>query len=139
MTNDRNAFNAQIISEFRENGGQVGGNFEGASMLLLHTTGAKSGQERINPLMYQQVGDAWAVFASKGGAPTHPDWYYNVRANPQLTVEVGAETIPVNARIAEGEERDRIWEQQKADRAQFAEYEKTSEGRVIPVVILERR
>lgn len=139
MTNDRNEFNAQIIKEFRENDGKVGGRFEGARMLLLHTTGARSGQERINPLQYQQVGDAWAVFASKGGATTHPDWYFNVLANPDLSVELGTETIPVRARIAEGEERETIWTRQKERIPQFATYEETAGNRTIPVVILERQ
>jgi deazaflavin-dependent oxidoreductase (nitroreductase family) len=139
MTNDRNSFNQQVIEEFRANGGRVGGRFEGAPLLILHTTGARSGAERLNPLMYQQVGDAWAVFASKAGAPTHPDWFYNVKANPDVTIEVGAETVPVRARIAEGEEHDQIWTRQKESVPTFAEYEKTAGGRVIPVVVLERR
>jgi deazaflavin-dependent oxidoreductase (nitroreductase family) len=139
MTNDRNSFNQQVIEEFRSNGGRVGGRFEGAPLLILHTTGARSGAERLNPLMYQPVGDAWAVFASKAGATTHPDWFYNVKANPDVTIEVGAETVPVRARIAEGEEHDQIWTRQKESVPTFAEYEKTAGGRVIPVVVLERR
>ena len=82
-------FNSKIIAEFRENGGKVGGPFEGAPLLLLHTTGAKSGQERVNPMMYQAIGDGFAVFASKAGAPTNPDWYHNLVANPRVTAEVG--------------------------------------------------
>jgi deazaflavin-dependent oxidoreductase (nitroreductase family) len=130
-------FNTSIIEEFRANGGNVGGGFDGAPMLLLHTTGAKSGRERVNPVVYQQVGDDVAVFASKGGAPTDPDWYRNLRAHPDVTVEIGEETVPMHARVAEGEERARIWEQQKKVMPGFAEYEgKTS--REIPVVILSR-
>ena len=136
-TNDFNEFNRQIIEEFRANGGKVGGQFEGASMLLLHTTGAKTGQERVNPLVYQQVGDELAVFGSRGGATTDPDWYRNIVAEPSVTVEVGTETVPMTARITSGEERDRIWEQQKAMAPNFAEYEKTA-NREIPVVLLSR-
>ena len=138
MSNDTNDWNAQVIREFRENGGRVGGMFEGASLLILHTTGARSGAERLNPLMYQDLGHSWAVFASKGGATTNPDWFHNVKANPTAAVEVGTETVPVRARIAEGEEHERIWTRQKQDRPQFAEYEQTAGGRRIPVVILER-
>src|SRR5436190_24354312 len=104
--------NQEIIDEFRANGGKVGGWFEGAPLLLLHTTGAKSGLERVHPLMYQQVGDELAVFASKAGAPTNPDWYYNLRAHPDAEIELGNETVGVRARVAEAEERARIWERQ---------------------------
>lgn len=135
--NGMNDFNRQIIEEFRANGGKVGGQFEGAPMLLLHTTGAKSGLERVNPLMYQQVGDELAIFGSKAGAPTEPDWYRNLVAEPSVTVEVGTETVPMTARVTSGEERDRIWEQQKAIAPGFAEYEKTA-NREIPVVLLSR-
>jgi deazaflavin-dependent oxidoreductase (nitroreductase family) len=130
-------FNQKVIDEFRANDGQVGGQFEGAPVLLLHHTGAKSGSERVNPVMYQPVGDSLAIFASKGGAPTNPDWYHNLLANPRTTVEVGADTIPVVARVAPAEERAPIWEKQKADYPGFAEYEANT-TREIPVVILER-
>jgi deazaflavin-dependent oxidoreductase (nitroreductase family) len=133
-----NDFNQQIIDEFRNNHGVVGGPFEGAPLLLLHTVGRKSGAERVNPVAYQKVGDAWAVFASKAGAPTHPDWYHNLVSHGDATVEVGTETIPVRAREAAGEERDRIWEKQKTVMPGFAEYEEKTGGRVIPVVVLER-
>src|SRR4051794_4005510 len=132
-----NDFNTSIIEEFRTNGGKVGGGFDGAPMLLLHTTGAKSGRERVNPVVYQQVGDDIAVFASKAGAPTDPDWYRNLRANPDVTVEIGTETIPMHARVAEGDERAKIWEQQKQVMPGFADYE-TKTDREIPVVILSR-
>ncbi len=135
---EANDWNQKIIEEFRANGGKVGGMFEGAPLLLLHTTGAKSGLERVHPLMYQQVGDELAVFASKAGAPTNPDWFYNLRAHPDAEVEVGAETVPVRARVAEGDEADRIWERQKQLFPNFAEYEKTAGGRKIPVVLLAR-
>src|SRR5688572_7921557 len=133
----RNEWNEKIIAEFRANGGKVGGRFEGAPMLLLHSTGAKSGQLRVNPMMYQQVGESFAVFASKGGASTNPDWYYNLVANPRATVEVGTESFEVNARVARGEERERIWNLQKQRYPGFADYEKQV-AREIPVVILER-
>src|SRR5690349_21718135 len=97
-------FNAAVIEEFRANDGKLGGNFEGAPMLLLHSTGAKSGQERVHPVMYQQVGDDLAVFASKAGAATNPDWFHNLVANPDAEVEVGTETVKVRARVAEGDE-----------------------------------
>jgi deazaflavin-dependent oxidoreductase (nitroreductase family) len=127
-----------VIEEFRANQGEVGGSFAGMPLLLLHHVGAKSGQERVNPLAYQRVGDAVAVFASKGGAPTHPDWYYNLRANPSTSIEIGADSYPVVARVATGEERTRIWEAQKQQFPNFAEYEETAGGRQIPVVVLER-
>jgi len=132
-----NDFNAKVIEEFRANDGNLGGPFEGARMLLLHHKGAKTGAERVNPVGYRRVGDSFAVFASKAGAPTNPDWYYNLRAHPRTTVEVGTETIPVVARVADDAEREPIWEDQKRDIPQFAEYE-TKTSRQIPVVILDR-
>lgn len=136
---DPNDFNQAIIAEFRANAGKVGGNFEGAPMILVHHRGARTGTERVAPLVYQAVGDAYAVFASKGGAPTHPQWYLNLVANPETTVEVGAETIPVRARVATGAEREQIWSTQKELMPGFAEYERTAQGREIPVVVLEPR
>ncbi|MDQ6796655.1 MAG: nitroreductase family deazaflavin-dependent oxidoreductase [Actinomycetota bacterium] len=130
-----NDWNAKIIEEFRSNEGKVGGQFEGAPILLLHSTGAKSGEERVNPIMYQSVGSDMAVFASKAGAPTNPDWYHNLKANPRATVEVGTDTVQVTARVAEADERERIWTKQKADYPGFADYEKAT-TREIPVVIL---
>ena len=129
-------FNATIIEEFRANGGAVGGQFAGAPMLLLHSTGAKSGKERVNPMMYQEVGDHYAVFASKAGAPTNPDWFHNVVAHPDATIEIGTETVPVRARVAAGAERDAIWAIQKDRYPGFADYERSTD-REIPVVILE--
>ena len=129
-------WNAAIIEEFRANGGRVGGQFEGAPLLLLHSVGARSGKERVNPMMYQAVGDAYAVFASKGGAPFNPDWYHNLVANPEATVEVGAITVEVRARTAQGAERDTIWETQKERYPGFADYE-ASTTRQIPLVMLE--
>ncbi len=130
-------FNQTIIEEFRAHEGKVGGQFEGAPLLLLHTTGAKSGEERINPVMYRADGDRLVVFASKAGAPTNPDWFHNLLANPRAVVEVGTETIGVEARVAEGDEREGLWSQQKQEYSGFADYEKQT-TRQIPVVILER-
>jgi deazaflavin-dependent oxidoreductase (nitroreductase family) len=129
-------FNSKIIAEFRANDGKVGGPFEGAALLLLHTTGARSGQERVNPMMYQRLGDGYVVFASKGGAPVHPDWYHNLVANPRVRAEVGTQTVELRARIADNAEREPIWTAWKQANPGFADYEaKTS--RQIPVIILE--
>jgi deazaflavin-dependent oxidoreductase (nitroreductase family) len=129
-------WNAQIIEEFRANGGNVGGQFAGAPLLLLHSTGAKSGKARVNPMMYQADGDNFAVFASKAGAPTNPDWYHNLVANPRATVEIGDRTVNVVAHVAEAETRERLWSRQKELYPGFADYEaKTT--RQIPVVVLE--
>jgi deazaflavin-dependent oxidoreductase (nitroreductase family) len=129
-------WNTAIIEEFRANGGRVGGNFEGAPLLLLHTVGARTGQQRVNPMMYRKVGDNYAVFASKAGAPTNPDWYYNLVANPAVTAEIGPDTVRLHARVAGPDEREPIWSAHKAEYPGFADYEsKTS--RQIPVVILE--
>jgi deazaflavin-dependent oxidoreductase (nitroreductase family) len=130
-------WNRSIVEEFRANGGVVGGPFEGRTLLLLHHRGARTGTERVNPLAYRPVGDGFAVFASKGGAPTNPDWYHNLLANAEARVEVGTETIDVVARVAEGEERDRIWEDVKREMPGFAEYERRT-PRPIPVIVLER-
>jgi len=128
--------NKAVIDEFRANDGTVGGHFEGATLLLLHSIGAKSGEARINPLQYQDLGHGYAIFASKMGAASHPSWYHNLRANPKTSIELGSDTVEVIARVADDEERAPIWERQKANRPQFAEYEaKTT--REIPVVILE--
>jgi deazaflavin-dependent oxidoreductase (nitroreductase family) len=131
-----NDFNSQIIEEFRANDGKLGGQFEGAPMLLLHHKGAKSGKERVNPVAYRKVGDSFAIFASKAGAPTNPDWYYNLRAHPDTTIEVRTETVPVVARVPDDAERAPIWEAQKRDMPGFADYEKQT-TRQIPVVLLE--
>jgi deazaflavin-dependent oxidoreductase (nitroreductase family) len=130
-------WNSGIIEEFRANEGRVGGRFEGRPVLLLHHTGARSGTERVNPLAYQALqGGGWAVFASKGGAPSNPDWYHNLKANPRARIEVGTETHDVVARVAEGDERERIWSRQIEVMPAFGEYEQRSR-RQIPVVILE--
>lgn len=128
-------FNAQIIDEFHANEGRVGGPFEGLPLLLLHHTGAKSGQSRINPLAYQSDAGRYVIFASKAGAPSNPDWYYNLKAHPDVKIEVGTDTLDAVAEELTGEERDRIYRTQAERVPQFAEYEQKA-GRVIPVVAL---
>jgi deazaflavin-dependent oxidoreductase (nitroreductase family) len=132
-----NNWNQAIIAEFRANDGKVGGQFEGAPLLLLTTTGAKSGRRRTTPLMYNTEGDRLLVFASKGGAPTNPDWYYNVRANPTVTVEVGTDTFEATAAVVTGEERDRLYTRHAEQYPGFAEYQANT-TRTIPVVALDR-
>jgi deazaflavin-dependent oxidoreductase (nitroreductase family) len=135
---DMNDWNRQTIETFRANGGKVGGMWEGRPLLLLTTTGAKSGQRRTNPTMYLRDGDRLLVFASKSGAPTNPDWYYNLLAHPEVTVEVGSETYAATATVLSGEERDRLYAKQAGLYPQFGEYQaKTT--RHIPVIALERR
>lgn len=131
-----NDWNDKIIEEFRANEGRVGGNFAGAPLLLLHSTGARTGTERVTPMMYRAVSGAYAVFASKAGAPTNPAWFHNLVANPGATVEVGTRHLAVTARVATGEERSTIWEQQKSHYPGFADYEGRT-TREIPVVILD--
>jgi deazaflavin-dependent oxidoreductase (nitroreductase family) len=128
-------FNAQIIQEFRANEGRVGGMFEGTPLLLLHHTGAKSGKSRVNPLAYQSDDGRYVVFASNGGAPSDPDWYHNLKARPEVTIEVGSDTVDVLAGEATGAERERLFRSQVERTPQFAEYEKKA-GRVIPVIVL---
>jgi deazaflavin-dependent oxidoreductase (nitroreductase family) len=135
---DVNDWNAKIIAEFRANGGKVGGQFEGAPLLLLTTTGAKSGLARTNPMMYLPDGDRLVVFATKAGAPTNPDWYHNLAANPSATVEVGTESFDVDAHVTTGAERDELYARQAKLYPGFAEYE-TRTDRVIPVVALTRK
>jgi deazaflavin-dependent oxidoreductase (nitroreductase family) len=128
-------FNAQIIDEFHANEGRVGGPFEGLTLLLLHHTGAKSGQSRINPLAYQSDAGRYVIFASKAGAPSNPDWYHNLKAHPNVKIEVGRDTLDTVAEELTGEERDRIYRTQAERVPQFAEYEQKA-GRVIPVIAL---
>ncbi|MDQ6602538.1 MAG: nitroreductase family deazaflavin-dependent oxidoreductase [Chloroflexota bacterium] len=132
-----NDFNQQVIAEFRANEGKVGGPFAGSPMVLLTTTGAKSGKERTSPLVYTTDGDRIIIIASKAGAPTSPDWYYNLVANPTVTVEIGTERFQARATVAEGAERDRLFDQQATQMPGFAEYQKKT-TRQIPVVVLER-
>lgn len=130
-------WNDKIITEFRANAGQVGGPFAGAPLLLLHSTGARSGLERVSPMMYLQVGDSWAVFASKAGADTNPAWYHNLLANPTARIEVGTGAFDVIGRDLNDEEREPIWAAQKAAYPGFAGYEEKTTRR-IPVVLLSR-
>lgn len=134
---DPNDWNARIIEEFRTNEGRVGGNFAGAPVLLLHTRGARSGAERVNPMMYLEENGRRYVFASKAGAPTNPDWYHNLVANPDVTVEMGAETFPARAVVLIGAERDRVYARQAELYPGFREYQERTR-RVIPVVELVR-
>jgi deazaflavin-dependent oxidoreductase (nitroreductase family) len=128
-----NEWNRQIIEEFRANDGKVGGPFEGAPVLLLHTTGAKTGAERVNPMMYLELDGRMFVFASKAGADTHPDWYHNLVANPDVTIEAGTGTFAATAVTVDESERAAIYAEQAKRYPGFAEYEAKTE-RVIPVV-----
>ena len=130
-------WNNGIIDEFRANSGAVGGVFAGKPLLLLHHTGARTGTERLSPLMYQKVGDSFAIFASKGGAEDNPDWFYNLKAHPDVSIEVGTDRIEVRARVADGDEQDTIWERQKRDYPQFAGYEQKTSRQQIPVIVLD--
>lgn len=134
---DMNDFNKQIIAEFRANGGKGSGMFEGAPLLLLTTTGAKSGQPRIAPLIYVTDGDRMVIMASKGGAPTHPDWYHNIVANPEVTVEVGTEAFPARAEIAAEPERTRLVDAVAEIWPPLRQYEQNTE-RTMPVITLTR-
>ena len=135
---DRNDWNRQTIEAFRANGGKVGGVWEGRPLLLLTTTGAKSGQRRTTPVMYLADGDRLLVFATKAGAPTNPAWYHNLIAYPEVTVEVGTETYEATATSLTGEERDRLYAKQASLYPQFGEYQARA-TRKIPVIALERR
>ena len=130
------SFNENLIDEFRANGGKVSGMFAGAPLLLLTSTGAKSGQPRVAPLAYTTDNGSLVIIASKGGAPTNPDWFHNILANPEVTVELGAESFPARATVAAAE-RDRLYDQMAAQMPGFAEYQKNTTRR-IPVVVLER-
>lgn len=130
-------YNAEVITDFRASNGKPGGRFEGRPILLLTTTGAKSGKQRTNPLMYLEDGDRCVVFASKGGGPTNPDWYHNIVANPSVTLEVGSESFTAQATIASGEERDALFARQVEAAPVFGEYEQKA-PRTIPVVVFTR-
>lgn len=130
-----NEWNRKIIDEFRANEGKVGGQFANTPLLLLHTTGAKSGQRRVNPVAYVKNDDRYVVIASKGGAPTNPDWYHNLVANPEVNVEVGSEQFTASAEVAEEPERSQLYEKMVAKNPGFAEYQRKT-TRVIPVIIL---
>ena len=133
----RSDYNAQTIAEFRRTHGKVGGPFEGAPLLLLHTVGRKSGKPRINPMMYLKDGERFVVFASKGGADTNPDWYYNLMAHPDVKAEVGDETIDVHAEEVKGGEHDVLYGRQAKLYPRFADYQRATK-RIIPVVALTK-
>ncbi|SRR5260370_22578967 len=128
-------WSSKIIEEFHANGGKVGGPFAGATLLLLTTTGAKSGRQRTIPLVYLAEGKRMFIFATKGGAPTNPDWYHNLLVHPTVTVKVGTEQFQVKTVVVKGEERDRIYARQAQIMPGFAEYEKKT-TRKIPVIEL---
>ena len=130
-------WNKKIIDEFRANAGRIGGRFDGKTLLLLHTIGAKSKQERINPVAYVEDGERLVVIASKGGSPTNPDWYYNLLANPLVTVEVGTDQFQATAAIAEEPERTRLYNKMVGMMPGFDEYRRKA-ARVIPVIVLTR-
>lgn len=136
MSNQSN-WNQAIIDEFRTNSGNVGGYFAGKTLLLLHTIGAKSGEERVNPVAYVKDGEKFVIIASKGGAPTNPNWYYNILAHPLVTIEVGTEQFQARAEEAKEPERSRLYQKMVAMMPGFAEYEKKT-TRVIPVFTLTR-
>jgi deazaflavin-dependent oxidoreductase (nitroreductase family) len=138
-----NNVNSDVVQQFRSDNGKIStGMFKGARLLLLTTRGAKSGKERINPLAFSRDGENYVIIASKGGSPGHPDWYFNVVANPEVSVEVvtqsGVDQFAAHARVAEGEERQRLYDAQAAIMPNFAEYQKKT-SREIPVIVLEPR
>lgn len=133
-----NDWNEKIINEFRTNEGRVGGPFAGKTLLLLHTKGAKTGQERVSPVMTYTDGDRQVIVASKGGAPDNPDWYHNIVANPDVTVELGTETFPAVATVTTEPERTQLYEKMEAIASGFTDY-KHKANRVIPVITLTRK
>ncbi len=135
MSSGTSDWNAPIIAEFRRNHGKIGGSWEGAPLLLLNHTGARTGLARVNPVMYLKDGSRYLVFASKGGADTNPDWYHNLKAHPHIKVEVGDETIAVRAEEVKGSERDRFYAMQSSLYPRFADYQKKTK-RIIPVIAL---
>jgi deazaflavin-dependent oxidoreductase (nitroreductase family) len=135
--NEFDEMNRKVIGEFRETGGKASGIFEGMPLVLVHHVGAKSGVQRIAPLVPYLDGQRIFVFASKGGADTNPDWYHNLVANPDTVAELGSETFPVTARVLGGDERDGIYANQSAVQPQFAEYQRIT-TRQIPVIELQR-
>jgi deazaflavin-dependent oxidoreductase (nitroreductase family) len=134
---DGDDFNGKVIAEFRANDGKVGGFFEGQPLLLLHHAGAKTGAERVNPLVYLQVGSSYAIFASAGGQPRDPQWFRNLVAGPDVTAEIGTSTVKARARVTEGDERAAIWAAQKERMPHFGDYEVNAAPREIPVVLLD--
>jgi deazaflavin-dependent oxidoreductase (nitroreductase family) len=136
--NSFNDWNTSVIEEFRANGGKVGGPFEGGTLLLLTTKGAKSGKERVSPLAYAPDGDRFIIIASKAGAPTNPDWYHNLLAHPSATIEVGTEKFEVKPTVVlEEPERSQLYAKMVEKMPGFADYERKT-TRKIPVVLLEK-
>jgi deazaflavin-dependent oxidoreductase (nitroreductase family) len=137
VVSESNNWNDKVIAEFRANEGKVGGPFEGAPLLLLQTTGAKSGQQRISPLVYLADGDHIVIFGSNAGRPRHSAWYHNILANPSVTIEIGTDKYDATASVVTGEERERLWKAQVAVAPYFADYQAKTD-REIPVIVLER-
>ena len=131
-------YNAQNIAEFRRNHGKVGGWFEGSPLLLIHTYGRRTNKHRVNPVMYLKDGERYLVFASKGGADTHPDWFLNLMAHPDVQMEVGDDTIDAHAENVTGPERDSLYGRQATLYPQFAQYQRKTK-RVIPVIALTKK
>ena len=135
---DDKLFGAEHVRVYRETGGERGYNWRGTTILLLTTTGRKSGEPRTTPLIHRVDGDRWVIIASKGGAPDHPAWFKNLQASPEATIEVQADTVPVVASVAEGDERARLWEEMNEVWPDYDTYQAKTD-REIPVVVLERR
>jgi deazaflavin-dependent oxidoreductase (nitroreductase family) len=135
---DWNDRNQRIIEEFRANGGRVGGNFKNTTLLLLHTVGVKSGRQHVTPLSTLKDGDRWVVIASKGGYPTHPDWYRNLTANPEVTVEVGTDKFEAQAVVMEEPERSELFKKMAARYSYFNDYEQKT-SRIIPVITISQK
>ena len=138
MAGDDDLFGQEHVRVYRETGGEQGYQWRGTTILLLTTTGRASGEQRTTPLIHRTDDDRWVIVASKGGAPDHPDWYKNLTANPDLEIQVKDERIPVRARTAEGEERERLWELMNEVWPAYNDYQRKTD-RQIPVVVLERR
>jgi deazaflavin-dependent oxidoreductase (nitroreductase family) len=133
----QNEWNKKVVEEFRANEGKVGGRFENIDLLLLHTTGAKSGEPRLNPVAYMKDGDRYVIIASNGGAPANPAWYYNIVAHPEVNIEVGTETVRARAEVVQEPERSELYARMAAMVPGFAEYMLRTE-RIIPVIVLSR-
>ncbi len=138
MSDDDELFGAEHVRVYRETGGERGYHWRGAKVLLLTTTGRKSGEQRTTPLIHGVDGGRWVIIASKGGAPDHPDWYLNLQADPEITIQVEADEIPVVATTAEGDERARLWSAMREEWPAYDDYQSQTD-REIPVVVLERR
>lgn len=134
---ERQKFNEKVIAEFRANGGKVGKPFEGMPMILVTMKGAKSGKEYTMPLVYSKDGNRYVIIASMAGAPNNPDWYHNIKAHPDVTLEIGTERFAAKAIITSGEERERLFNAQAAIMPIFNDYRKKT-TREIPVIALER-